>query len=137
MPYLNIDDGEDEHPKVEGLSDAAFRLWCHSRTYSARNLTDGIVTLGKARRLSHTGNDVVAAEIVASGLWHPLGEGCDDPKSIEARTCRAEGVRGAYMLHDWFQWNHSKEWWENRRREEADRKRKYRARKNGGATDAA
>lgn len=28
MPYLNIDDGMDEHPKVERLSDAAFRmLW--------------------------------------------------------------------------------------------------------------
>lgn len=25
MPYLNIDDGIDEHPKVEALSDAAFR----------------------------------------------------------------------------------------------------------------
>lgn len=26
MPYLNIDDGMDEHPKVDALSDAAFRL---------------------------------------------------------------------------------------------------------------
>lgn len=25
MPYLNIDDGMDEHPKIEALSDAAFR----------------------------------------------------------------------------------------------------------------
>ena len=27
MPYLNIDDGMDEHPKVDALSDAAFRLY--------------------------------------------------------------------------------------------------------------
>jgi hypothetical protein len=26
MPYLNIDDGIDEHPKVDALSDAAYRL---------------------------------------------------------------------------------------------------------------
>lgn len=37
MPYLNIDDGIDEHPKVDALSDAAYRLLvaelCHwSRT---------------------------------------------------------------------------------------------------------
>ena len=26
MPYLNVDDGMDEHPKIEPLSDAAFRM---------------------------------------------------------------------------------------------------------------
>jgi hypothetical protein len=137
MPYLNIDDGIDEHPKVEALSDAAYRLWKASLSYCSRVGTDGVVMLGKARRLTATGNDAVAAEIVAQGLWHDLGEGCTSPDCIEARTCRAEGVPGAYLVHDYLQWNHSKDWWETRKREQAERQRKHRARKNGGSTDAA
>jgi hypothetical protein len=40
-----------------------------------------------------------------------------------------------YLIHDYLQWNHSKAWWEKRRRDEAERKAKYRARKNGGVAD--
>lgn len=41
--YITVHDGMPEHPKVEGLSDAAFRLlvtcWC----WCSRNLTDGAI----------------------------------------------------------------------------------------------
>src|SRR5688572_13859080 len=52
VPYLNIDDGMDEHPKVEGLSDAAFRMYVAGMLYSARRGTDGAIPRAKARRLS-------------------------------------------------------------------------------------
>jgi hypothetical protein len=135
MPYLNNDDSEDENLRVEGLSDAAYRLRESAKKYCARNLTDGFVTLAKSRMLTATGNDATWAELVRSGLVHDLGEGCDRPGSIEARTCPAEGRPGAYLVHDYLQWNHSRAWWEDRRRVEAERKAKYRARRNGGRVD--
>lgn len=135
MPYLNNDDAEDENPRVEGLSDAAYRLREAAKKYAARNLTDGFVTRAKSRMLTATGKDGVWGELVRSGLVHDIGEGCDRPSSIEARTCPAEGQKGAYLIHDYLQWNHSKAWWEQRRRDETERKAKYRARRTGGAAD--
>lgn len=129
MPYLNIDDGMDEHPKIDLLSDRGYRLLMSSLHYCARNLTDGYVPLGKARRLTATGSDAVAKELVTAGVWHDLGEGCDDPRCIESRTCQTHGKKGHYLVHDYLQWNHSKHWWDTRRAEDAERKKKARAAK--------
>lgn len=135
MPYLNIDDGIDEHPKVEALSDAAYRQWKTSLSYCSRNQTDGVITLARSRLLTSTGTDVTAAELVAAGLWHDLGKGCENGECVDAKTCRAVGVKGSYLVHDYLQWNHSKAWWEKRRAGEAERLRKYRSRKKGEVAD--
>lgn len=135
MPYLNIDDGMYDHEKVDQLSDAAWRLHVTAMMFCARNLTDGFVSLSQARRLTATASDPEAAELVRAGVWHDLGLGCTNAECIEARTCPAHGKPKCYLIHDYLQWNHSRSWWENRRREEAERKRKYRARKNGGHAD--
>jgi hypothetical protein len=127
MPYLNIDDGMDEHPKVDALSDAAFRLYVSGKLYCARKLTDGFIPHAKAKRLTVTGNDAIAAELVRAGLWHDLGEGCNRPECIEERTCHRNGRAGHYIVHDYLQWNHSKHWWESRRKDDAERKKKWRA----------
>lgn len=135
MPYLNIDDGMDEHPKVDALSDAAFRLYVSSKLYCARKLTDGFIAHAKAKRLTVTGNDAIAAELVRAGLWHDLGEGCNNPECVKERTCHRDGRTGHYIVHDYLQWNHSKHWWESRRKEDAERKKKWRAeRRAGGVT---
>lgn len=127
MPYLNIDDGMDEHEKVEALSDAAYRLLMASLHYCARNLTDGFVPLSKARRLTATGDDVVAKELLDAGVWHDLGEGCDDRQCVKERTCHGTGRKGSYLVHDYLQWNHSKAWWEKRKDDQRERTRKWRA----------
>jgi hypothetical protein len=137
VPYLNTDDGMDEHPKIDCLSDAAYRLLMASMHYCARNLTDGFVPLARARRLTVTGTDSVAAELIGAGVWHDLGNGCDRGECIEARTCHTDGRKAHYIVHDYLQWNHSKAWWEKRRRDQAERRKKYLARKNGGRVDAA
>jgi hypothetical protein len=129
MPYLNIDDGMDEHPKIEGLSDAAFRMHIAGMLYSARRKTDGAVPRKKAPRLSDNASFGVAAELVRAGVWHDIGDGCTDSECIEAKTCRAEGLAGHYVIHDYLQWNHSRAWWDKRRADEAERLRKYRSRK--------
>jgi hypothetical protein len=108
VPYLNIDDGMDEHPKVEGLSDAAFRLHVSAMLYAARRGTDGVIPLAKSRRLSDSASDAVAAELVRADVWHDLAEGCDD-----SQTC-LPGRPGHYVIHDFLQWNHSAAWWEKR-----------------------
>lgn len=130
MPYLNVDDGMDEHPKVDAVSDAAFRLHMSGMLYCARKLTDGFIPLAKARRLTVTGGDGIAGELVRAGLWHDLGEGCTDPACIEERTCQKDGRAGHYIVHDYLQWNHSKVWWDKRRAADTERKRKWRATKD-------
>jgi len=73
--YIRVDVLLPEHPKVEGLSDKAFRvlieLWC----YCGRNRTDGIVT---EKRWKATGTKAARAELIKAGLAEPmgLGEGC-------------------------------------------------------------
>lgn len=127
MPYLNIDDGMDEHPKIEFLSDAAFRLHMRAMLYCARRQTDGFVPLAKVRKLIENA-DIVAAELVDAGVWHDLGDGCTDRECVDARTCHRRGRGGQYIVHDYLQWNHSKDWWERRRKDQAERKARSRER---------
>lgn len=63
--YVRIHDGMPDHPKVDGLSDAAFRLlvtvWC----WCSRHLTDGAVP---AATWQKRGREKVRAELIAAGL---------------------------------------------------------------------
>lgn len=65
--YIRVHDGMDEHPKVEGLSDGAFRLlislWC----YCSRNLNDGLISDAAWKR---RGSAKTRAELLAAGLAH-------------------------------------------------------------------
>ena len=72
--YIRVDVLLPEHPKIEGLSDKAFRvlfeLWC----YCGRNRTDGVVS---AKRWRDTGTKRAREELVKAGLVElRLGEGC-------------------------------------------------------------
>ena len=72
--YIRVDVLLPEHPKVEGLSDKAFRalvtLWC----YCGRQRTDGIVT----RKQWEAWPPKVRDELTAAGLAQPMdiGDGC-------------------------------------------------------------
>src|SRR5437867_558116 len=63
--YVRIHDGMPDHPKVDGLSDAAFRLlvtvWC----WCSRHLTDGHVP---AATWQKRGKEKVRGELVSAGL---------------------------------------------------------------------
>jgi|SRR5262249_46536585 len=73
--YIRVDVLLPEHPKIEGLSDKAFRvlleLWC----YCGRNRTDGLIT---EKRWKATGTKGARAELVKAGLveLRGAGEGC-------------------------------------------------------------
>ncbi len=91
MSWAKLDDGLPNNPKVEGLSDRAFRLYVGSICYCARNFTGGALT-AKATR-------IVCAEAAAlkkhvgelhdAGLWDRTGDG--------------------YLVHDYLKYNPSTE----------------------------
>jgi hypothetical protein len=85
MAWVRIHDGAMTHPKVIGLSDKAFRLWIWGLSYTQQHLTDGeIIQVAVPRRLRRA-----AADLVRVGLWD-------------------EQVSG-FQIHDYLDWNDSRE----------------------------
>lgn len=112
MTWVRIDDTFPEHPKVVGLSAAAFRLHVTAICYASRNLTDGYVPRGALRALGGTKQRV--AELVKAGLWD------------------GGGATG-WQLHDYLDYNRSRGDVEDERR--AARSRMGRARNGKGSAD--
>lgn len=100
--YIRIDVLLMEHPKVEGLSDKAFRalidLWC----YCGRNRSDGIVTGPRWKQVAPR----VRAELVTAGLAEPIGIG------------------GGAVMHDFLHYNRSREQIDELSEKRADAARK-------------
>lgn len=114
MPYLNLDDEFTEHPKVDGLSDGAFRLHVSGMRYCAKNTSDGIIPAARVDRLKPNYKPSQLNELLRGKVWHRGGDGCG------TEHCPV-GAAGEYVVHDYLQWNKSREWWEDRRRREAER----------------
>lgn len=89
MTWLKIDDGFAQHPKIEELSDGAFRLHVAAMAYAARNLTDGFIPSRTALRLTHTAKPKHLKELTEVGLWD---QGGDD----------------GWMIHDYLLYNPSR-----------------------------
>lgn len=106
MPYLNLDDGFADHPKVDGLSDAAFRLHVSGMCYCAKNTTDGRMPKDRPARLVPRFKPAALAELLEKGMWK-------------------ETARG-YSIHDYLQWNKSKAWWDAKRLKDAERQAEWR-----------
>jgi len=107
MPYLNLDDNYPDHPKVDALSDGAFRLHTSGLCYCAKNTTDGVVTKDRVRRLTPSYRPALVTELIDAGLWMPHPDG--------------------YEIHDYLDWNKSKAWWDEKREKDAKRKAEWRA----------
>jgi len=70
--YIKVHDGLPDHPKIDALSDAAFRLLVSSWCWCSRYLTDGRIPAGTwARRGTRKARD----ELVASGLAEVVPSG--------------------------------------------------------------
>lgn len=119
MPYLNLDDNYPDHPKVEALSDAAYRLHGAAMFYAARFQLDGYLTTAQLqgrRRWSRRSE----RELLDERLLHAPGDPC------ESSDCPDDDGR-RYRLHDFLQWNKSKSWWDAEREKAAKRKAKWKA----------
>lgn len=105
MTWFKVDDGLHSHPKAMASSLAALGLWALAGSWSGKHLTDGFIPDHAIPSLSR-GQDALARELVAAGLW--------------------TRVRGGYRFHDWHERNPSKE------KVESDRAKKAAAGRAGG-----
>jgi len=121
MPYLNLDDNYPDHPKVEALSDAAYRFHGACMFYAARFQLDGYLRQAQLRGRRNWSTKT-ERELVNERLLHPPGDVC------ESQKCPLDDEE-RYRLHDFFQWNKPKAWWDEEREKAAKRKADYLARK--------
>lgn len=70
--YIRVHDGMPDHPKVEPLSDAAFRLLVNTWCWSSRQLTDGRI---KEASWVKRGTPKTRAELVTAGLVEEVEPG--------------------------------------------------------------
>ena len=78
MPWVRYDDQFANHPKVDQCSLAAIGLHNLSMTESGRTLSDGAVArrgMLKYTAMREEDLDVLAAELVAAGLWSETSDG--------------------------------------------------------------
>lgn len=106
--YITVHDGMPEHPKVEALSDRAFRvlvdLWC----WCSRHLNDGVIP--EAVWLKRTGTSKVRKELLAALV---------------------DVVDGEYVMHDYLEHQRS------RAQVEALKAKRAEAGRKGGRARAA
>ena len=72
--YIRVHDGMDDHPKIVGLSDGAFRLLMRAWSYCSRQLTDGQLPEAAWR---DRGSAKARRELVDAGLAHLPDQTCD------------------------------------------------------------
>lgn len=118
MPWANFDDQFPKHPKVMPLSDAAFRLHVSGVCHAAAFLTDGQIGQDTVPTLVKRFRKATLDELIDRGQWHRLGEGCGTD------ICPT-GSPDNYAIHDYLQWNRSRE------EVEAERERKRKAGRKG------
>ncbi|MDN5916631.1 MAG: hypothetical protein L0I76_16265 [Pseudonocardia sp.] len=85
--YIKLHDGMPEHPKVDGLSDKAFRTLIETWCWCKRNLTDGHVPTATWRKRAP---QKVARELIGAGLVEETEGGVQMHDFLEHQTSRAE-----------------------------------------------
>jgi hypothetical protein len=113
VTWVQIDDQFPEHRKIAGLSDAAFRLHFSGIAYCSRQLTDGLIEADAVPTLVRKFRPAALAEIVDRGLWKPI-------------TLPGAPKPAVYEIHDYLQWNPSREVVLARREKASERARKWR-----------
>lgn len=111
MPWVRFDDGFPNHRKVEPLSDGAYRLHTSAIFWSSRQLTDGCIpkrdlTFAAPRTMKRPAKFV--AELIDAGLW--------------------EATEDGWKLHDFLDYQPSKEQVTAERAKTAERQTRWRER---------
>ena len=112
MTWVKIDDGFPDHPKVFGLSDAAFRVHISALCYAGKYLTDGFIPMALASRFSN-GKMKVIVELTDAGLWD------------------TEIENNGFRIHDYLVHQSSKEQVESEKKANRERVKRYQERKTG------
>lgn len=111
MPIrFQVDPDFYDHPKVTGMSDAAFSLWVRAGSFSAAKLTDGFISEDVLAYTLRSSEDV-AEELARRGLWR--------------RT------KGGWRFHQWDGRNLTRKRVEDDKKADAERKRTARNKRSG------
>jgi hypothetical protein len=121
VAYLLIDDRSATHPKLLAVSHQAFRLWFSGLCYCQLHLTNGVISAGAVDTLPG----------FSKGSLNELLR----PHQAGANPLWILRDDGSIAIHDYLQWNQSKEEIARRRAGKAERMRQWRDRR-GGAVDA-
>lgn len=112
MSWFKVDDGFYDHPKLDGLPNAAVGLWVKAGTWCSKHETDGVIPASRVKALKGTPSQISA--LIRCGLW-----------------CETESESGAkaYSFRDWFDYQPSREERQEERAMWREKKRKSRRRK--------
>jgi len=89
MTWTKLDDHFPDHPKILAAGPTAELLHIHALIYCNKHLTDGFLPSDAVKRLIHVNARGPAERLVDLGLW--------------------EKVVGGYQIHDFLEWNPSRE----------------------------
>jgi hypothetical protein len=104
VPWFRLDDSFHSHPKTIAAGNEAVGLFVRCGTYAAEHLTDGRISRDVVLLY---GSDALAEKLVGVKLWHR--------------------ARGGWTIHDYLDYNPSREAVENERKQAAERQRRRRA----------
>lgn len=112
-PWMRLDDGAPTNIKIQKLSDSAFRLWIKGLCYCQQHLTDGAIPTEALGPMEAKRKDIDQLCTSLAPGKGPLWEVTDD----------------GYAVHDYLDWNDSREDVTSKR--EAAKARAKRHRTNG------
>lgn len=110
MAYAKLECSALFHPRLAGMSQSAWGLWSKALAWAKHGLTNGWIDRAGLKFLGATKPQI--RQLVERGLWI---------EQIE------NGIK-RYLIHDYFDYNLSREEVENRREKNRDSKRKSRSR---------
>lgn len=113
MAWTKLDDRFWSHPKIQGLSPAAFRLYVMSLNWSVSHLTDGEIPEGVVAMFVSRSRRVAVAELTRNGLW-------------------TETRNGVYQIHDFAEYQPTKAQVEKERSQTRERVSAWRRRQTEG-----
>lgn len=139
MGWIRVDDHFNEHPKLARVGPCGWGIWVAGLAYCNRNLTDGFIPRSVARSLGDFEFEVDGEHYrlaVTSGM-----AGADMDVSwvinllLEAGLW--EDVPGGYQVHDFHDYQPSREKVLAEREQRAARQQRWRNGKSDGAVDAS
>jgi hypothetical protein len=132
MPWVRFDDQYPIHRKVKPLSDSEMRFHIEAIFWCARNLTDGFVPAEDVSDVSAVRRPhKVIPCLVARGLLHEAGHVCQSPK------CPPSLGGDGWMIHDYFDYQPSKQKVTTERDAKAQRQARWLAKKTTRPRDAS
>lgn len=103
MAWVKLTDRIHDNEKLGAVSDAAFRLWVLSISYSNLKLTDGHIPAARAKILVPLrAPEKTIAEVVDAKLWHRASSPCASCVRQRAHVKADQIPSGGYVIHHYF-----------------------------------